>query len=444
MPRVLKKWLVEVVLLSLYKYIFETSFLSRYMMVFGYLFNGVTYKWNVDKWLFGNIAFIVLLMLLFNNRPSRNGIYNAVLRFLFGTCVIPMLSVYSFFEGIDAINIIYPLIFFFILICWLKHYGCREEARESILVSLPYIKNVDMFMLIASGSIAVLIWAISGFPVALNLDIAYERRMALRMDALPTVLNYLFMFIGGTVFPYLFAKGLSRKKYVLVVLSVVFGILMYFVNGMKTWLLLYPVAIGIMLLNKLSEDREERLDYIIDLAFLVIPLICVGIYDTFGSLDFMSQFARVTVIPNNIGFKSIDFFKDNELLYLRESILRGFWPSPYEGGSDFYINYGANSTLTSSRANNGLWGDAFRNFGTFGMFIYPFAIGSVFHVVELNVREEGFGLRLFILFLILWSSINTSFFTWLLTGGVIIIVIMSKIDSTNKTAKHMIGSNRNE
>lgn len=149
MPRVLKKWLVEVVLLSLYKYIFETSFLSHYMMGFGYLFNGVTYKWNADKWLFGNIAFIVLLMLLFNNRPSRNGIYNAVLRFLFGMCVIPMLSVYSFFEGIDVINIIYPLILFFILICWLKHYGRRAEARESILVSLPYIKNVPPMRLLA-------------------------------------------------------------------------------------------------------------------------------------------------------------------------------------------------------------------------------------------------------------------------------------------------------
>lgn len=205
---------------------------------------------------------------------------------------------------------------------------------------------------------------------------------------------------------------------------------------MKTWLLLYPLAIGIMIINRFSKGSDNRLDYLIDLLFMLLPMLCVFVYEWTGAFDLLSQFARVTVIPNNIGFKSIDFFKDNELLYLRESVLRGLLHSPYEGGSDFYINYGANSTLTSSRANNGLWGDAFRNFGILGTLIYPFLIGYVFHVVEMNCRNERMGLRLFILFLILWSAINTSFFTWLLTGGVIVIVAMAKIDSTNKNVQY--------
>ncbi len=312
------------------------------------------------------------------------------------------------------------------------------------MVSLPYIKNVDIYLLLASGIVALFIWSIAGFPVALNFDVAYERRMTLRMEALPSALNYLFMFIGGTVFPYLFAKGLSRRKYALAIMSLALGIIMYFVNGMKTWLLLYPLAVGIMLINRLSKGSNNKLDYLIDGLFLLLPILCVLVYEVTGVYDFMSQLARVTVIPNNIGFKSIDFFKNNELLYLRESILRSLFRSPYEGGSDFYINYGANSTLTSSRANNGLWGDAFRNFGLLGTMIYPFFIGYVFHVVEVNCKEERAGLRLFILFLILWSAINTSFFTWLLTGGVIIIVIMAKIDSTNKGAHYTIGKNKNE
>ena len=40
-------------------------------------------------------------------------------------------------------------------------------------------------------------------------------------------------------------------------------------------------------------------------------------------------------------------------------------------------------------------------------------------------------MRLFILFMAIWGSINNSFFTWLLTGGVLVLIILEKIDRSN-------------
>lgn len=50
---------------------------------------------------------------------------------------------------------------------------------------------------------------------------------------------------------------------------------------------------------------------VIGLCFLLI--ICVAFYAKAGIIDFLSQFGRIFCIPNGIGFRSITFFKNNEV-----------------------------------------------------------------------------------------------------------------------------------
>lgn len=105
--------------------------------------------------------------------------------------------------------------------------------------------------------------------------------------------------------------------------------------------------------------------------------------------------------------------------------------SPYPGGSDFYINYGTNTTLTSARANNGLWGDAFRNFGFVGMLIYPFLLMFIIKVVINSMDRQRDSVKMFVILLLVWSSINTSFFTWLITGGIVFLILILKTEDTS-------------
>ena len=154
-------------------------------------------------------------------------------------------------------------------------------------------------------------------------------------------------------------------------------------------------------------------------------IICVAFYVKAGIVDFLSQFGRIFCIPNGIGFRSITFFKKNEVLVLRESILRHIFETPYPGGSDFFIDYGANRTLTSARSNNGLWGDAYRNFGLLGIVIYPILIGKMLDVIRISLNRLNLKFQIFVMFLMVWNSVNISFFTWLVTGGVIIVYLLN-------------------
>lgn len=430
-----KKWALEFFVMSIYKTIFDFLFLPKYMSVFSYLFGGAEIVFNYEKYLISCVVYCLFGIIMINNKPCRNYIYNSIIRFIYYICVIPMLSVYSFFSYIDFMMIVYPLIFFFILTLCIKHYGAKRQNTEKVLFSMPPIKYVDTAIVFVSGMLAIVIWAMAGFPTVFSFDIAYEQRMQLRAAALPAVINYAYLLIGSTVFPYLFAKNMNQKKYFYATVCLFLGLILFFVNGMKTWLLLYPLYFGFTLIARISKENEEKNGFFIGVMLVLLLIISIVLFDKFQIVDLISQYARVTIVPAEIGFKSIAFFQKNELLYLRESILRGLFSTPYVGGSDFYLYYGANSTLTSSRANNGLWGDAYRNFGFIGIVIYPFLIAKIYSIVETNSRDSNYAFRLFVLFMIFWSSINTSFFTWLITGGVFLVVILEKIDKANTLNK---------
>lgn len=64
------------------------------------------------------------------------------------------------------------------------------------------------------------------------------------------------------------------------------------------------------------------------------------------------------------------------------------------------------------------------NFGFFGILFYPFMIMPSYFVLDNVTNKYSNSVRAVILFILMWSLINTSFFTWIMTGGYIIYVII--------------------
>lgn len=434
MQRKLQRWFAEFFVLLIYKLVIEFGIIRGYIETYDYMFEpGKGYVFSSTKFIIGFVAFVYCTILLYDTHVFKRMIYHVLLRFLYCICVIPMISVYSFYGSVTVDALIFPLLFYTVLILSLKKYAHKKSNDRKVNIVIPEIKRVDNKVLLFCGVFTVAIWALAGFPVALNLDSAYERRMALRLTNISPLLNYPYMIIGGSVLPFIFAKYYSKRKYWYAAGTFACGILLFFINGMKTWIMIYVVAAGIAVLwksNALKDGWKQCL--VIDVLFLWVAAVCVALYDLTGKYGLLAEFSRVVLIPNSIGFTSVDFFRKNELLYLRESVLRAFLKSPYPGGSDFYMYHGADVTATTGRANNGLWGDAFRNFGIVGMLIYPFLISKVFNLVEKSSRGFSLSFRVFVLFLILWAAVNTSFFTWLLTDGVIVILLLIKLDASKK------------
>ena len=432
-----RRWVIESILALLYYNLLVFFFLPVYLRVYAYMLDN-TYRLNIYRYLMATLVVFLSTLLMYQKNDSNEyeHAYAFALRLFYVLSFIPMLALFCCGNRFAAKILFAPLIFDVELLFCLRNYSINTH-KKSISIKLPVIAHADLYVLAFCGIISVLAWAMAGFPIVASFSDSYEQRIALRQNSLPTIISYLYTMTGGALLPFLFARNLVCKRYIRMTLSLIFGLFLFFVNGMKTWLLLYILAVVITFLTSKTE-KPFSLYLLIELGIIIITIVSAVLASRFGMINMLNQTGRIIIIPNNIGFKYVDFFSTHELLFLRESILRSFFSSPYPGGSDFYINYGVNATITSGRANNGLFGDAFRNFGIIGAVIYPFLTGKVINIIERNCKEEPITLRYFTMLLLVWGAINTSFFTWLLTGGIIILFILLKITSSNRELQYSV------
>lgn len=420
MNNLIKRFFILNSLFLIYKISLDFIFLPTYYKTFSYMLNAV-YEYSFNKFILSYIIFFVMILFLAILSIKREDFYIMGVIF-YVLSVIPMLSVYAFVNYVKFDSILYPVIFWCILII-----GLSKDTKKRIIIRFPALKYASKVMLTFCIVGTLLCWGWAGCPILTNLSHSIAQRLELRAKGMPVLLGYLFVVLGGVVVPYLFARFLDKKRTIYSILTLGMGFLLYSVNGMKTWFFLYLAVIGIYLVSKVCKNNVRKISYFIIFLSTLFLIISIQLFLKYNIIDLMNQVGRVVCIPNGIGFKSVSFFKENELLYLRESVLRHFCETPYPGGSDFYMNYGVNSTINSSRSNNGLWGDATRNFGFIGIIIYPIFIAKIFNIIEYSVRKYSVRFKVFIFFLMIWNSINVSFFTWLLTGGVFIILFLTKI-----------------
>lgn len=423
MRKKMQSWFIYTVLMFIYKCLFDFIFLPVYYEVFSYM-TGANYVYSSIKYSFSIIAFIIL-MIFSIHIFDRDDIYSPIITILYTICIIPMLSVYAFVSFVTVDEILYPLIFWIILLLYLNRKKKIHNENEKNIIKIPALKSASEGILLICFICTIVCWAWAGFPILLNLSDSTAQRIALRANSMPVLLGYVFMLLGGVILPYLFSRFLNSNKLLYAFISFISGFLLFSINGMKTWIFLYLFAIVLVVLCNIAKNNIKSICYMIIIGLYFLLLFCVFSYLKYEKIDFLSQFGRIFCIPNGIGFRSISFFKHNEVLLLRESILRHLFETPYPGGSDFFIDYGANRTLTSARSNNGLWGDAYRNFGIMGMFIYPLAIGKMLDIIRISTKGLDIKFQIFVMFLMIWNSVNISFFTWLLTGGVIVVYIIN-------------------
>lgn len=399
-------------------------FLPTYYSVYAYM-TGAHFQYNNLKFFLSIFAFIWFVFLYHILCKNKDDILSITLNMFMVICVIPMISVFSYIDYVNFWELIYPFIFWTLLFCFTSK--IYSSKRKKVLnINAPKVQSISTIVLSACALLSLICWAWAGFPILTSLSDSTAARLELRANSMPTILSYIFVLLGGVLLPYLFARFLSNRKYVYALISFVLGFLLFSVNGMKTWIFLYLFGFLLILLCKFFAQKKWLIIFSINIGMIALSFLCVIFYVKFQTVNYLSQFGRVVCIPNGIGFRSINFFikEENPYLYLRESILRHIFDTPYEGGSDFYLDYGANSTINSARSNNGLWGDAFRNFGLFGMVIYPIFFSWTFSIIIKQSKKDKDSLRIFMIFLMIWNSVNTSFFTWLLTGGVIVLIFI--------------------
>ena len=134
---------------------------------------------------------------------------------------------------------------------------------------------------------------------------------------------------------------------------------------------------------------------------------------------------RVLMEPSIINYFYYDFFKVHKPDFFQESILRriGF-VSEYSDlgifrtiGKLYYHN-------NNNSVNNGLFSDAFANLGYAGLIIMPILIVIIIKIFQAVSYELPLYISLSCVFMIVFTIVSNSFFTFFITHGFVFLMII--------------------
>lgn len=258
------------------------------------------------------------------------------------------------------------------------------------------------------------------------IDVYGERAAKAEIAShMPMALNYINTIVAKMV-PLVIIYFLIVKKYIWAAVFTAIQFLLFSFGALKGVIFSAFVAYAVYFFFTLKRV------HLIGMAFVIINAVSMLAYALFNNPYLISLAGnRTFFVPCRLSSIYYDYISYYEPLYLRESILRHFgFESPYNkplANIIGEIDYGTDLTY----ANTGMCGDAYAQFGWAGMFLYPMLIVLVFRLLDASAK--GLDSRIMCVFSVIFAAvyINGSFFSILLTNGVLFFPLLFMIIPRN-------------
>jgi hypothetical protein len=378
------------------------------------------------------ISLIVFLFLAINAAYiiKRKTISSIILFFIFLLSYVPGTALYGLVGLPDQYFLYFNIYWFLLVFC----------SRIIPRISIPRLNIVGKsnmpFYLIVILSCLTAIWIsykITGFRLTISLSGSNVNTLRSETYEMITgIYAYVIYWIGNIVIPFAIVHFFIKKKWIPLSAVIFVQIVLFSINGTKTWLFLIPVSILGVLFYK------DALVKYVSAAFAFVNFIGTWIYHSFG-IEFLTNMItrRVFVSQAMNNYFYYDFFVDNEKDYLTSSIFRWF------GAKSSYTMPIAKIIADvyyyeDSYASSGFFADAYSNFGVSGLFLYPFFLVLFFRMYE--GIAKGIETKHIISILIVSSVylLNGSFFTVFLTFGLFAGMVVMLIYPRNNIAGERI------
>lgn len=416
---IVKKNLIYLLPFTLYKIAIDLLYIQGTSEIYAYL--GRNLDFVFDKYIYGWASYVFILLLI--NSIKEDGI-RFMVKLIFLLSGVANISVYGLCNYATK-HFVIVLLFWIILVALcsfvpnLTELQQYKKSSESLInISFP----MDSVLLV----IGILFTGIEIAKYGLNVtsaDTIYTARSTFRALKISSIDTYILSWTGTVILPWAFVNMLDKNKYIRAIIIAVFGVLLFQINGMKTWLVLYIVIICFVFFMK-KTDIDKTISLIllgssmICFTTLIIYKINHSLYSWAGYMD------RIFLLPGETNYYYLEFFDSHEKLYLRESIMKSFFKSPYEPISSIQIGFEYMKAAFYHNSTNGLIGDYYANFGIVGIVIYPVALSISFYILNIFTSRFESSIKKSVIFILMWTLINTSFFTWLLTGGYFVYLLI--------------------
>lgn len=363
-----------------------------------------------------SVLSMLFISVVISRLINRKRVTDIILVFLILLYFIPTLVLYA--NGFnDTSYYIFSMMYLAALLIFNRVVKFNKKIsfkiKENTNLFIVMVALLSVFMIILSGYY-------TNFRITFAISDYYEYRYEAREYSLPTIFRYLFNWCK-MVLPIGLVYAIRGKKRWLIALTITAEIFCFSFDGKKSVLFMFLLSILIALFYK-----EEYIKKFPLYMIFVVILMFVENYVTSGSSFIGTHIIRrMMFVPARLGHTYFEFFKENELLYLRSSILRFFgFRSPYDEGIGRIIGQLNQTSRGGVNANTGLLGDAFANFGWFSIILYPLMLIIVLKVLEKYLDDIDERMQVTICLSVAYSFMSGSFFTILLTNGVLIIIVM--------------------
>lgn len=295
-------------------------------------------------------------------------------------------------------------------------------------IKIPYFgiikkyNDIVLYLICAICTVVVIYisWKYTGMRLHLGLWDVDKLRAENGNIEVPSLILYLYS-MSGQILSVCTVALLCKKRVVSAMLLVFVQWFNFSIDGSKSIIMSEMIAIGIYILYRFIKVRGAWIISafnLIVIATLLERIICPK------QLFFRSMIIkRMFFEPQMINYFYYDFFLYNEKDLFRQSIIRHIGiKSPYTDEIPKIIGKIYFPTPTS--ANNGLFSDAYYNLGIPGIIIMPILLVALLVIIEAYSKNCRMEVRAVAAILICIHLISSSFFTTLLSHGVMGIFLL--------------------
>lgn len=382
-----------------------------------YFYRGLTYSFsNIRMVLSWIVLFIFIGMILYlvnfcNDERLKGAI---MINILLCCSAVPTTTIIAYFN----LGILFSveLVLYWLMIVFLY----RRMQNNVFSIKGPTLNRNKIVLYFITAVLALNLFMIvvgyTGLSFNVNLHDVYETRANFKTERIPTVLRYLFF--GSTMaFPIIIVFALESKRYLLASIASICQIVSFFVDGRKVTLFMFVLTVaGYFLIKKF----DVRLIPFGSFAIILIGCIEKWVFHSSFLINYVVR--RLFILPAYLQYAYYDYFLNNPKDYLRQSIVgRLGFHSPYDASIPTIIGtyyYGG------SYANNGLFSDAYMNFGIIGAIVFPFLIVLALKLLDDVSKKLPIGLCMGFIFSLSSALLSSSFFTVMLTHGYLMCCIV--------------------
>lgn len=407
------KNLVTIIVILFIKFLFEFVYIQIINPLFeydGFILNINFYK-MIESYILVLFVFIPVVYLLEDKKlPSKVVVYLlSIFLFLPMSSVLWLQDKTSEFLWVIATCIVIMALALTILpsIKFIK----LKEGKKLLFMVIGVMTLIVYGILIGQGGLT---------RINLNLLNVYETRS----DYASTnnfLLGYLLPWQAYGVNMVALAIALYKKKYKLIIVILFMQVILFSMTNFKSFLFAPIVLLGFHIFSKTR--FKNNLLLVISLGCTFLITLSIMIYYFVADIFLISVFVRrLFLVPANLHYIYYDFFNEIEKYKLSHSILSGLFNNPYNLNP---VKLVAENYFNKDFAPNvGFFGDAFLNFGLFGILLFAILLIIVLKIIDTVSVSTPISLSMTIITIPAMALINSAFFTALLTHGILFAIFL--------------------